>query len=387
MSALEKIIVLDVTHVLAGPFCTYQLALLGADVLKIEAPDAPDCARGRGPDTAANAAGLGLNYQTQGGNKRALALDLDDEAGRHIFRSLVRKADVIVENYAAGGMARRGLSFDALSKINPALIYCSLTGYGDKGPEAETGAYDNVIQAVSGTIAQCGGIKPGVSFVDYSAGYAAAFAVTSALVQRARTGKGCHISVSMLEVAMQLMSPEAAAVQHQCSVTREKESGIQSYRTADGQLMLGVFRPHQYPKLAKVLAQLEHPVAALDVISSWEDVWAITEETKTQLAEIFHKRGTSEWLRDLRAADLPAEPVKTLAEAVENPQLKVRGYFQPNPDGTSETLPLTSFRMSEGGPALTKGPPKHGQHSVDVLREAGLSEAQIADLMAKGVIK
>ena len=217
MSALDKITVLDVTHVLAGPFCTYQLALLGADVLKIEAPDAPDCARGRGPDAAANAAGLGLNYQTQGGNKRALALDLDDEAGRDIFRSLVRKADVIVENYAAGGMARRGLGFDALSKINPALIYCSLTGYGDTGPEAETGAYDNVIQAASGTIAQCGGIKPGVSFVDYSAGYAAAFAVTSALVQRARTGKGCHISVSMLEVAMQLMSPEAAAAQHPTS--------------------------------------------------------------------------------------------------------------------------------------------------------------------------
>jgi crotonobetainyl-CoA:carnitine CoA-transferase CaiB-like acyl-CoA transferase len=387
LGALDNINVLDITHVLAGPFCTYQLGLLGADVLKIEPPDNPDCARGRGPDGAANAAGLGLNYQTQGGNKRALALDLKDEQGREVLRTLVRDADVLVENYATGAMARLGLGFDELSKINPALVYCSLTGYGDTGPNAQTGAYDNVIQAASGTIAQCAGVKPGVSFVDYSAGYAAAFAVSSALVQRTKTGKGCHISVSMLEVALQMMSPEVAAAQHPVKATREKEAGILSYESADGQLMLGVFQPVQYRKLAVALANLGHAVPELDDIQSWQQVWAISSATKTRLTDIFRTRSNADWVSTLRAADLPAEAVRTLAEAVTNPQLEARGYFQSNPDGTGETLPLTAFRMSEGGPTLNKAPPKHGQHTADVLREVGLSDEQIATLMAKGVVK
>ncbi|KEJ88298.1 CaiB/BaiF CoA transferase family protein [Sulfitobacter donghicola] len=387
MGALEQISVLDVTHVLAGPFCTYQMALLGADVLKIEAPDAPDCARGRGPDPEANAMGLGLNYQTQGGNKRALALDLDDDAGREVFRTLVKGADVLVENYTTGGMARRGLGYEALCEINPALIYCSLTGYGDTGPEADTGAYDNVIQATSGTIAQCGGVKPGVSFVDYSTGYAAAFAVVSALVQRGRTGRGCHISVSMLEVALQMMSPEVAAQQHPLKVARPKEAGIQTYQTADGQLMLGAFQAGQYRKLALMLETLGHPVNGLAQLRDWEDIWAASEALKAELVKVFQQRSTADWMVSLRAADLPAEPVKTLKEAVENPQLLARGYFRENPDGTAETLPLAAFKMSEGGADLTMGPPKHGQHSMDILREAGLDAAQIAALMAKGVIK
>ncbi len=386
MGALDNISVLDITHVLAGPFCTYQLALLGADVLKIESPIHPDCARGRGPDEAANAAGLGLTYQTQGGNKRALALDLDDAQGRDVLRSLVQGADVLVENYANGGMARRGLGYGALREINPGLVYCSLTGYGDSGPEAESGAYDNVIQAASGTIAQCGGVKPGVSFVDYSAGYAAAFAVSAALVQRAQTGKGCHISVSMLEVALQMMAPEAAAAQHPIKTSREKEAGIARYETLDGQLMLGVFHPKQYRKLAVTLAALDHMVPELAQLQSWPDVWAISDATKAKLAGIFRTRPSADWVRRLRAADLPAEPIKTLAQAVQNPQLAARGYFQPNPSGSGETLPVAAYHMSEGGPVLQMAPPTHGQHTTDVLREVGLNDAQIAILRAKGVV-
>lgn len=386
MGALENTKVIDVTHVLAGPFCTYQLALLGADVMKIESPTEPDCARGRGPDDAANAAGLGLNYQVQGGNKRALALDLADQEGRDIFLKLVRDADVLVENYATGALARLGLAYEVLADINPALIHCSLSGYGDIGPEAETGAYDNVIQAASGTIAQCAGRKPGVSFIDYSTGYSAAFAVTSALLQRVRTGRGCHISVSMLEVAMQMMSPEVAAAQHPSDTKRNKEAGIVTYQTLDGQLTLGVFRPLQYRKFAFVLAGLGTAVPRLDQIFTWHDVWSIPSETKVQLEEIFKTQSNAFWVQHLRAADLPAEPVKTLSEAVRSPQLSARSYFQPNPDDAKATLPLTAFRMSEGGPALSAAPPRHGQHSAEVLREIGLSEDQIEALFEKGVV-
>jgi crotonobetainyl-CoA:carnitine CoA-transferase CaiB-like acyl-CoA transferase len=170
--ALQNIRVLDLTHVLAGPFCTYQMALLGADVIKIEDTVNPDCARGRGPDSAENALGLGLNYQVQGANKKSLALNLRDAKGADLLRELVRGADVLVENYTTGALTRLGLGYADLAVENPGLIYCSITGYGDYGPQAEHGAYDNVIQATSGTIAQCGGIKPGISFVDYATGYA-----------------------------------------------------------------------------------------------------------------------------------------------------------------------------------------------------------------------
>lgn len=386
MSALKNTKVIDVTHVLAGPFCTYQLALLGADVLKIESPTEPDCARGRGPDDVANAAGLGLNYQVQGGNKRALALDLADPEGRDIFLTLVRDADVLVENYATGALAKLGLDYHVLSDINPALVHCSLSGYGDTGPEAETGAYDNVIQATSGTIGQCGGRKPGVSFIDYSTGYSAAFAVTSALLQRVQTGRGCHISVSMLEVAMQMMSPEVAAAQHPSDTKRSKEAGIMTYQTLDGRLTLGVFRPLQYRKFATVLADMGTAVPLLDKIRTWQNVWSIPSETKARLEEIFRTQSSAFWVQRLRAADLPAEPVKTLSEAVQSPQLSARTYFQPNPKDAKATLPLTAFRMSEGGPALSSAPPRHGEHSAEVLREIGLNEDQIEALFEKGVV-
>lgn len=381
MGALTGVTVLDITHVLSGPFCTYQLALLGADVLKIEDPRDPDCSRGRGPDADANAEGLGLNFQVQGGNKRAIALNLQDDAGRNILRRLASTADVLVENFSTGALTRLGLAYDDLSEINPCLIYCSITGYGDTGPEASTGAYDNVIQAASGTIAQCGGVKAGVSFIDYATGYAAAFAVTSALVQRGNTGKGCHISVSMLEVAMQMMSPEVAAVQHPRTTHREKEAGIQAYDTADGSLMLGVFKPKQYRKLSRLLS-----VPELSETDTWEDVWAIPAAVKEKMAETFRSRPTREWISLLRAADLPAEPVRTLTEAVTSPQLAARGYFQKNPGGTPETLPLTAFRMSDGGPELHASPPRQGQDTGDVLGALGFDAPSIADLVARGVI-
>lgn len=384
--ALQNIKVLDLTHVLAGPFCTYQLALLGAEVIKIEDPANPDCARGRGPDVAGNLQGLGLNYLVQGGNKRGLALDLRAKGGADILRQMVREADVLVENYSTGALRALGLGYDDLTKENPALIYCSITGYGDSGPQAKHGAYDNVIQATSGIIAQCGGIKPGVSFVDYATGYAAAFAVSSALTQRERTGKGTHISVSMLEVALQMMAPEAAAAQYPNPPQREKEAGIACYETADGSLMLGVFQPAQYRKLAMVLGELSHPLFGLDAIHNWPAVWTITEETKAALRNIFAQKTAEEWVVLLRAVDLPAERVQTLTEVVDQQQIAARGYFQPCPENADVQLPTAAFTMTTGGASLHSAPPRHGEHSRDVLSEMGLSEAQIGQLYAQGIV-
>ncbi len=384
--ALNGIKVLDLTHVLAGPFCSYQLGLLGADVIKIEDPSNPDCARGRGPDDALNAAGLGLNYQVQGGNKRSLALDLRSDDGADILRTLVQNADILVENYTTGALTGLGLGHEALAATNPQLIHCSITGYGDTGPQAEHGAYDNVIQATSGTIAQCGGNKPGVSFVDYATGYAAAFAISAALTGRAQTGQGTHISVSMLEVAMQMMAPEAAAAQHDTPTKRGKEAGIASYDTRDGRLMLGAFRPSQYRKLAIMLDGLGHPLPALSQIHDWPDVWGLSDQTKTALSQIFLTADADTWVTRLRAADLPGERLKTLAEAVALPQLDARGYFQPSPAKDGPALPTTAFHIGGDSTKLHRAPPTLGQHTRSILTEMGLDSRRIDQLYDRSVV-
>jgi len=385
--ALKNLRVLDITHVLAGPYCTYQLALLGADVTKIEPPHAPDCARERGPDDALNAQGLGLNYQVQGGNKRTLAVDLSTPEGAKILRDLALNADILVENYTTGALAVMGLGPCDLRALNPQLIYCSLTGYGDTGPLAQTGAYDNVIQAGSGIIDQSDGHKPAVSFVDYTAGLSAAFAILAAVNQRNMTGEGCTISVSMLEVAMNLMAPEAAAAQHATHTVRGKEAGITAYDTKQGKLMLGVFTPAQYRRLGSVLTNLQQPIPALSSINNWSDVWACAEQLNRDLAAVFAGRTCEEWITVLRANDLPCDRIKPLSEAVDSAQLRARGYFTGSPDDPSVTLPLSPFHMSQGGPALTKAPPRHGQDSEAVLAEAGRSATDIQHLRDIGVIR
>lgn len=387
MGALAGIRVIELSQVLAAPFCGYQFALLGAEVIKVELPDAPDCARGRGPMPALNDAGLGLNYQVQGGNKLSLALDIRTEAGHAALVKLVESADVFLENFTSGTIEALGLGYQALRQINPGLVYCSMTGYGDQGPKAAKGAYDNTIQAASGTIAQCGGVKPGVSFVDYAAGYSAAFAISAALLQRERTGAGCYISASMLEVALSLMSPEAAAKQVPAGAAKNKEAGISAYDTADGGLMLGAFKPSQYRKLGRCLAGLGYDLPLLAEIHDWPDVWTQAAPLRQALQAVFSQRSAVDWQDLLQAADVPAERIVTLEEAVTAPQLAERGYFTASPDDPSVTLPLAGFKMSEGGAALHSAPPELGQDSRTVLAGAGLSESEIDALFAGGIAK
>ena len=171
---------IEVSQVLAAPFCGYQFSLLGAEVIKVEMPEAPDCARNRGPIAELNKKGLGLTYQVQGGNKKSLAIDLRTDAGRETLLRLVESADVFLENYSTGVMEELGF-YDELRVCNPGIVYCSMTGYGDMGPKSLK-AYDNTIQAASGIISQSDGNKPGLSLL-IAAGYSAAFAISAALLQ------------------------------------------------------------------------------------------------------------------------------------------------------------------------------------------------------------
>lgn len=384
--AFDSLKVLDLTHVLAGPFCAYQFALLGADVIKIEPPANPDCARGRGPDAGLNAAGLGLTYQVQAANKRALALDLTQPRGRQILRQLASQADVLIENFSNGSLDRLQLGADDLRKEWPSLIYCSITGYGDAGPRAQTGAYDNVIQAASGVIAQSGGHKPGLSFVDYATGYAAAFAISAALVKRANTGVGSAISVSMLETALSMMAPEAAALDFAAGPAKRREAGILSYETAEGTLVLGAFTPAQYRKLGDCLTSVGISIPLLSQCHGWPDVWDHSGELETALAAAFKTRRADDWVDILHASDLPAERVQTLAEAIRAPQIDARDYFAAHPDDADIRLPLGPSRFSDGGPAIRRAPPRHGEHTDEILTGLGISRSDIAALRAEGIV-
>ncbi|MCR4520035.1 CaiB/BaiF CoA-transferase family protein [Bosea sp. 47.2.35] len=383
--------VLDLTHVLAGPFCAYQLALLGADVIKIEPPGMPDTARGRGPDDALNAAGLGINYLVQGANKRSLALDLATGEGRAILLDLVADADVLVENYRTGALAALGLGPETLQARNPRLICCSITGFA-RGHEREAvNAYDNVIQAASGVMARTTGragepVKSGASFIDYATGYAAAFAISAALFQRQASGVGQVIDCSMFETALTLMAPEAAAALYEGpSQPRPKEAGLGTYETADGLLMLGAFNTRQNKRLWEALGSPDF--AALD---SWPELWASAQTMREALVPIMRTRTAAEWEIYLHRIGIPAERVRTLEEAVCLPHLDKRGFFhalQPGEAGAAPvSVPLAPFSYATAGPAIDRAPPRLGEHSDEILGNLGRSPAEIVALRERGIV-
>lgn len=384
--------VLDATHVLAGPFCTYQLALLGADVIKVESPHVPDSARGRGPDSHLNAAGLGINFLVQGSNKRSIAIDLSTAEGKALFLDLADSADVLVENYHAGAFVALGLGPDSLQSRNPRLIYCSITGFGHDGERATVNAYDNVIQAASGimagTRARTGElVKTGASIIDYATGYSAAFAIAAALLQRATTNRGQVIDCSMFETALTLMAPEAAAALYEGQVEpRSKEAGLGTYETTDGLLMLGAFNARQNKRMWEALGRPEF--AGLE---TWPDLWREAEAMRVSLTQILRTKSASEWEAYFHGIGIPAERIRTLEEAVHMPHLAQRQFFHslqpPEARSASVKVPVAPFKFAEGGAAIDRPPPRTGEHTSEILHALGFSDEAIADLRSRRIVE
>ena len=266
MKPFEGIRVLDLTHVLAGPFSTFQLATLGADVIKIESPDAPDMTRIEGVNSEHNKALYGSYFQSQNAGKRGITLNLKTDAGCAALNRLIETADVLVQNYAGNALEKLGFGYDAAAEINPKLIYCKISGFGNTGPKADHPAYDVVIQAYSGLMTANGAadsepVRVGPPMVDYGTGAQAAFAISAALYQRQQTGTGQYIDVSMLDSALMMMS--ALVVDTVITDTRPLPHGnahpaycgYAAYDTADGQIMLGAFTNKQLASLLRALGE------------------------------------------------------------------------------------------------------------------------------------
>ncbi len=381
MQPFEGIRVIDATHVLAGPFAAYQLAVLGADVIKVEHPDDPDQSRGVGTDKELNRRNMGTAFLTQASNKRSLTLDLKREKDRDILKKLVATADIFVENYRPGAFEALGLGYDALSAINPRLIYASFSAFGQQGPRSQQTAYDHVIQATSGIMAMTGTpevnpIKFGSPAVDYATGMTGAFALSAALFQRERTGKGQRIDMAMLDVAMTLMSSHLTGylrngVHVKPSGNQHPHATNSAYQAKDTIVMLGASNLRQQRRLWTLL---ERP----DMIKKTnEERDANREREAATLREIMRTRTADEWEVFLQANHVPAARVRTMGEAVADPQLGSRGiihhYAAGNGVDGAFGVPLAAFTFAHGGPCIDAPPPSLGQHNAEILKELGIS--------------
>ena len=395
MQSFEGIRVIDFTHVYAGPFATQQLAVMGAEVIKIEPVDNPDMMRREGSYQALNDQGLGTCYVVNNQGKKAISLDLGHEQGQKIARQLISDADVLVENYC-GGLDKFGLGVDAVRELNPGLIYCEMSGYGKEGIFANRPAYDPVIQASSGIMSLNGFadspfLRVGPPLIDYGTGAQAAFAIASALFQRTRTGKGQHIEVNMQDAAMVMISPlianaiQAGQTDRRLGNDCGHYAGYGIYACQDDNLMLGAFTERQHQRLFKVMdlhGEIEIPENATH---GW-----IGEHRETlieALARRFAKHPADHWEALLNENDIPAARVRDLYQMLSAEQVKRAASSQfARMEGNDLTAPIAGFSFAEHGPRLDTRCARHGEDNFEVLAELGYGPEEIQQLKQQGII-
>ena len=394
---LSGIRVLDMTNVLAGPFATAHLALLGADVIKIENPDGGDLARKLGAVPSLNAELMGTSFLAQNANKRSLTLNLKAEEGRRIFEQLLAGADVLVENFRPGVMERLGFGWPRLQRENPRLIYCAISGFGQTGPDAFKPAYDQIIQGLSGVMAVNGDerlnpLRCGFPVCDTVGGMNAAFAILAALYHRERTGEGQFIDVALLDSIMPLLGWVAAnwliGGQPPQPMGNDNFTAAPSgtFATKDGHINIAANQQEQWENLADAVGLAE---LKTDPRFQKRDIRKANRHDLTALLEAkLKEHDTGHWVCAFNRLGIPAGAIPTLQDALASAQVAHRGSLQTiATDGIGDISVFSTTAKFEKTPgAVTAPPPRLGAHTDAVLAQIGYTAGDIAGLRERGVV-
>ncbi|HGL4262038.1 CaiB/BaiF CoA transferase family protein [Burkholderia dolosa] len=406
MGALSHIRVLDLTRVLAGPWCAQTLADFGADVIKIERPGAGDDTRHWGPPYLKDASGAdtaeAAYYLAANRNKRSVTVDIATPEGQQIVRELAAQSDVVLENYKVGQLKKYGLDYDSLRDVKPDLVYCSVTGFGQTGPYAHRAGYDFIVQGIGGFMSITGERdgepgggpqKAGVAIADLATGLYSTIAVLAALAHRDRTGEGQYIDMALLDVQVALLAnmntnflasgkpPVRWGNAHPNIVP------YQTFQTSDGWIIVAVGNDGQFRKFVEAGGR---PELADDARFSTNPSRVRHRDTLVPiLAEMVNVRSKAEWIDALEAAGVPCGPINDLAEVFDNEQVVARGMqvSLPHPCGADVKLVRNPIRMSATPPDARSAPPLLGEQTEAVLRDMlGYDDERIAALRAKQAI-
>jgi crotonobetainyl-CoA:carnitine CoA-transferase CaiB-like acyl-CoA transferase len=401
---LSHLRVLDLSRVMAGPWAGQLLADLGADVIKVERPGAGDETRSWGPPFLKARDGSTTQesgyYLCVNRAKRSVTVDLTKPKGQEIVRALAARSDIVLENFKVGTLARYGLAYDDLNKINPRIIYCSMTGFGQTGPRSNSAAYDFMIQAMGGLMSITGEadgrpgggpMKVGVPILDLMTGMYASVAVLAALARREATGRGDYIDLAMFDVQAAMLANQA--MNHFLTGRTPQRHGNghpnimpqQVFRCRDGDIVLAVGNDGQYAKLCQVLG---HPGLADGRFTHNAGRVEHREELVGLLAKTLAERGRAELLDALERAGVPAGPINSVPEVFEDPHAKHRGVKIEIDHPLSGKLPQVAnpIRLRDAPIRHDRHPPLLGEHTEQILKEIGLSGSEIAALRRDAVI-
>ena len=417
-AALSHLKVLDLSRVLAGPWCTQMLADLGADVIKVERPGVGDDTRHWGPpflkDAQGNDTDQASYFTACNRNKRAITLDMAHPDGQALIKQMAARSDILVENFKVGGLRQYGLDYDSLKAANPRLIYCSVTGFGQDGPYAERAGYDLMIQAMSGLMSitgqadgEPGGgpMRIGVALIDILTGIYAASAILAAVEARHQTGFGQHIDMALLDVGMAVLANQAAGFLNTGQVpqrqgnTHPSLAPYQTFTTLDGSMLLAIGNDGQFGRFC---AAAGHPQWASDTRFSSN---TLRVQNRAQLIPLLTSatctRSTAEWIQLLEDKAVPCGPINDLAQAFKDPQVVARNLVLKQAIAhtgkafqamlSEDSLPIirtvaSPLRLTATPPVVLRAPPALGQHTEEVLAELGLTPAEIDALGARGVV-